>query len=298
MSSFPQKVYIDISSFCNHKCNFCSNSDKRTVKKIMSFIRFKRILDNILNHSNIESLGLYSKGEPLLNREITQIIKYSKACGIKYIFITTNGSLLTKNLAVDLFKSGLDSIKLSINALDKENYIYIHKKDHFDRVINNIINLINLKRNNIFDFKFLISVINKNIKRSEVESFFKALLNNNYELIDLIITGKPGYTQKNNIEYYNEEVFKNLCPRPFDEINVTSGGNLNLCCLDFFEKFNFGSLESIALNEAWFSSEFDNIRLMHTNGTLDKDHLCYQCLRTRGDIKTRLTSIEDIISNI
>jgi hypothetical protein len=49
-------------------------------------------------------------------------IRYAKKIGFPYVFLTTNGSLLTSGLLFDLMEAGLDSLKFSINAKDDAQF--------------------------------------------------------------------------------------------------------------------------------------------------------------------------------
>jgi len=79
---------------------------------------------------------------------------------------------------------------------------------------------------------------------------------------------------------------------------VTSNGNLNLCCVDFFEEYNFADLTNIDFKEAWNTERFEAIRAQHKNGNFDKNHLCYQCLISRKNIKEELKKIREKVKNI
>lgn len=61
-------------------------------------------------------------GEPLLRSDIVQLVSMIKSVdGIESINLTTNGSRL-QLLADDLKSAGLDSVNVSIDSLDPENY--------------------------------------------------------------------------------------------------------------------------------------------------------------------------------
>jgi MoaA/NifB/PqqE/SkfB family radical SAM enzyme len=299
-NNFPTNAYIDICSVCNHKCTFCSNQDERTIKNKMSFQDLKITLDNILNHTELESLGLYSKGEPLINKEIFHMLNYAKSKKITYLFLTTNGSLLNKEIIEELFLNGLDSIKLSINAINKEEYFRIHQKNDFEKVIENLNSIIEYKKNTNTNIKVMISVVSSQLEYEEVEIYYKKLLKENYKYLNLIIVNKIGFTPTNNPLLQSDDSkeldLKMKCPRPFNEINVTSNGQLNLCCMDFFESFNFGSLKEKSLKELWYSNKFVGIRKMHEKGKIPKNHLCYSCLLSRDHYSDKLESIKEKVN--
>jgi len=101
----------------------------------------------------LSSLGLKSvmyagEGEPLLHKDIGDIINCTKKAGLD-VAITTNGVLLNKGL-VDRTLGKIEWIKVSINGATRQTYAKIHraKPDDFDRVIKNISYAARLKRKN------------------------------------------------------------------------------------------------------------------------------------------------------
>lgn len=132
-------IYAEISptGACNHRCVFCG----------LDFMEYK---PRYLEREKLEkrvfemwSLGLKSvmyagEGEPLLHKEIGDIILFTKKAGVD-VALTTNGVLLNKEL-VDKTLGSIEWIKISINAGTKETYSKIHrtKPNDFDRVFENM----------------------------------------------------------------------------------------------------------------------------------------------------------------
>jgi len=79
-------------------------------------------------------------GEPLLNPELPQMIRYVKSLGTR-THITTNGFMLDKNKCQSIIDSGIDSIAISINAATDELYEEIMIGGNLKRVKNNIFEL-------------------------------------------------------------------------------------------------------------------------------------------------------------
>lgn len=182
------KVSYDVCTFCNHQCSFCSNADARTIKAQTSKEEFEKVMDNLCKSINIHSLSLSAKGEVLLNKDLDEIISLAKQkYAIPYVYFSTNGSLLDPKRMRSLLKTGLDSIKFSINALDKESYAAVHLKDDFKKVIQNIRALLQTKREEALTLKVFISVVSDKPK-TFFEEGFKVLLGDVFEEVDAIFT--------------------------------------------------------------------------------------------------------------
>lgn len=144
-------IYMEISSSgaCNHRCTYCG----------LDFMEYQpRYLDTgILKErlSELGELGLKSimyagEGEPLLHRDIAEIISHTKKSGID-VAVTTNGVLLKEEL-VDKILGNTEWIKVGIDGATQETYAKIHrcKPDDFDRVIENMVYAAKIRENNSY----------------------------------------------------------------------------------------------------------------------------------------------------
>ena len=90
---FPYEIFIDLTSFCNHACVFCSNS--RLKQKAMMT---PQMVTKVLKEAYVagtRDIGVYATGESFLVENLAQYVKAAKDMGYNYIFITTNGALVT-----------------------------------------------------------------------------------------------------------------------------------------------------------------------------------------------------------
>jgi len=142
-------IYAEISSSgaCNHRCTFCS----------VDYIGYKpRFLSRLILKSffkSAQTIGLKSvmfagDGEPLLNREIVEIINDAQNFNIDTSF-TTNGVYMTSSFSEKALHN-ISWIKISMNAGTPETYEKIHRtnKDDFEKVWSNLDFAIKLKYSN------------------------------------------------------------------------------------------------------------------------------------------------------
>jgi MoaA/NifB/PqqE/SkfB family radical SAM enzyme len=127
----PLCISIEPSNLCNFKCCMCYHGnneydDAAKPLKNMDMECFKKVINDIVEWTNkkatkIKLIKLYSLGEPLLHPEICNMVKIIKESDIcEKIEITTNGSLLSKNIAKKLVDYGLDIIRFSIYGVSDE----------------------------------------------------------------------------------------------------------------------------------------------------------------------------------
>jgi len=281
IKKMKKKLNFDVCTFCNHKCSFCSNSDDRTIKYQTSLDEFQKVMSNVLKYVECDELGLSAKGEVLVNNDFTKIVRSCKEdFQIPYIYISSNGALLDEKKAIEIIEAGMDSIKFSINALTRESYKAVHKVDDFEKVIKNYKSLINLKRHNYPKLKiFLSSVID--MSKEELESNFRALLGaEDYALIDGVSLYALTYTPK--FEVHSDANVTSKCSIPFRELYINSDGTLGLCCKDYFDEVNFGSLLEHDFMDVYNSDAFKEVREMHKKSEFPDGHLCKNCLLYDG----------------
>ena len=133
----PKSVKIELTSRCDLQCVFCSLTYKeRTTGDINKDFLFRLLGE--LSEIGVEEVGLFWLGEPMLVSALPEYVAYAKKIGIKYVFITTNGRLATPKMITPLMESGIDSIKFSINANNRENYLKLCGVDAFDKIISNL----------------------------------------------------------------------------------------------------------------------------------------------------------------
>ncbi|MFC1570447.1 radical SAM protein [Candidatus Omnitrophota bacterium] len=144
---YPLYMEVSPAGACNHRCTYCG----------LDFMEYQpRYLDTEVLKDRLTELGklglksiMYAgEGEPLLHRDMPELIKHTKSSGID-VALTTNGVLLNKEITDDVL-GDIEWIKVSINGATSETYSKIHRSDpkDFDRVIENMTYAAKTKREN------------------------------------------------------------------------------------------------------------------------------------------------------
>lgn len=102
----PQ-VEFAVTTRCNLRCKHCTNYIpylSNEAQKVLDFKHFKMYLNHLLaNVSRLNSLLLLG-GEPLLNKELPQMLEYSLNCAkIENVYLTTNGTIAFNDELKELF---------------------------------------------------------------------------------------------------------------------------------------------------------------------------------------------------
>ena len=123
---FPYTNFlVETSNACNHECIFCAHQKMRRKAGKIDTLFLYDILRQAYELGTRE-VGFYATGEPFLVPELPDYVRKAKETGYEYVYLTSNGALATPEKIRAVIDAGLDSIKFSINAPNRELYKFIH----------------------------------------------------------------------------------------------------------------------------------------------------------------------------
>jgi MoaA/NifB/PqqE/SkfB family radical SAM enzyme len=138
----PVCLYLEVSNECNLACKTCPITYGK-VEEAAS-LSLEQVKYLVSQFPGVERVVLHGVGEPLLNRELPKIILWLKEKGV-YVLFNSNGTLINKRWREALVDSGLDEIRLSLDAATPESFARVRGKPLFDVIIRNIKGLTDLK---------------------------------------------------------------------------------------------------------------------------------------------------------
>ena len=113
----PQ-VEFAITTTCNLKCKNCTNYIPylpRENQRIITYADFKTYLQNLLKNADKLNALLLLGGEPLLHKELPQMLDFALNCEkIENVYITTNGTIYFSDALRAVFEKHKDNKKLWI----------------------------------------------------------------------------------------------------------------------------------------------------------------------------------------
>src|SRR3989442_10625766 len=137
---------VSITDRCNERCTYCMPQELQEWlprEEILTYeetLRLIRIAAD-LGVSKIRITG----GEPLTRRGVVDLVRQiSQISGIKSISLSTNGTLLEreiapgKTMAAALRNAGVQSVNISLDTLDREVYSQITGRDFHEQVLRGI----------------------------------------------------------------------------------------------------------------------------------------------------------------
>ncbi len=112
----PTSCNIMITDRCNLRCMMCKQWQKPYAQELPVEDWEKIIAD--LQRNGIKNIH-FTGGEPLLRSDIKDLITYAGRQGLS-VGLTTNGTLLTRNILGPLIDAGLRSVAISLDGLNEE----------------------------------------------------------------------------------------------------------------------------------------------------------------------------------
>ncbi|MFY9293762.1 MAG: radical SAM protein [Methylorubrum rhodinum] len=131
----PVCLYLEVTNRCNLLCETCP----RTFEELeppadMSWALFTKIVDQV---PDIARVVLHGVGEPMLVADLPRMIRYLKDRGT-YVLFNTNGTLMREKRFQELIDSGLDELRVSLDAADRASYLRVRGRDFFDRIVRDV----------------------------------------------------------------------------------------------------------------------------------------------------------------
>lgn len=130
---------ISVTDRCNLRCIYCMPPQGVLLREKTHFLSYEDIIKIVrvaagLGISKVRITG----GEPLVRKDIGQLIHRIKVVqGVREVAITTNGVLLVSQ-AFELKRSGLDRINVSLDTLDPHKYRFLTRGGDLNRVLKGI----------------------------------------------------------------------------------------------------------------------------------------------------------------
>ena len=157
---------ITLTNRCNVNCLYCHHDGMVKSKDEMTADELYTIC-KIAKKIGVRKIRL-SGGEPLLKKDIVEIVERIASLDFKDISMTTNGILLGK-YAQDLKDAGLDRVNVSLDTLNRETFEFITKKDYLEDAKNGILKAVEV---GLYPVKINM-VIMKGINQDEIDDMFE-----------------------------------------------------------------------------------------------------------------------------
>ncbi len=166
-------LFLELTSKCNAHCEHCGSScDENEQGKEIETKYLKKVLKDVADRYDPHTVMLaVTGGEPLLRKDFFELMHYAHDLGFPW-GITSNGTLITKNIAKKLEDAHMGSVSISIDGLKETHEAFRKIPGLFDKIIDGIRYL---NESKVIQHVQVTTVVNKkNIH--ELEDLYQFLL--------------------------------------------------------------------------------------------------------------------------
>jgi len=288
--SVPFIINVDPTDMCNFQCKFCPTGDRQLMKNTpgrnsgsMELNLFKKIVDDICEFEKpIKVLRLYKDGEPTINPNFAEMIKYAKdkKCSDR-IDTTTNGSRLNPELNLQIIEAGLDRINISIEGVNAKQYLdFASYKIDFEKLVENVRHFYEHRK----QCEVIVKINGDTLTEKEKNIFYETFGNiADGVFIEHIMGCWPEF-RLNGVEVNNElgifgQPIKEIqvCPYVFYSFSINSDGKVSLCFLDWSKKLIIGDTNTDSVKDIWLGEKLRNYQKMFLKMNRKKHPICGNC---------------------
>lgn len=264
MKLFP-RIYVEITNSCNFNCSFCRKSNRDI--RFMTKEEFKNIVEDIKEYTDL--IMLHIKGEPLLHPELKSILESTKMAKLK-ANITTNGSLLNKNLEA-LKIDSVRQLNISLHSINEDK---TNSNINFDTYIKNIFDSVKILRENNPNIYISYRLWNlKDITENSENYNIISALEKEYKIKDLNVLAKENsFVELDSKIFLNQDIEfvwpsmedkivseTGRCLGLKEQIGILSDGRVVPCCLDQDGNVELGNIFSQSFKSIIESDYFREI---------------------------------------
>ena len=289
----PMSISFEPTTSCNLRCPECP-SGLREFTRPTGMLKqdfFQKTIDDI--YKDILYLIFYFQGEPYLNKNFLDMVKYASSKGI-YTATSTNAHYLTDEVAKKTVESGLDRLIISIDGTTQEVYQQYRVGGNVEKVIAGAKNIVKWKRalnskTPFVFFQFLVVKPNEHqieeIKKLADEVGVDEVRYKTAQVYDytndpnnLIPVNEKFSRYKKNKQGKHEAKNKlaNHCWKLWQANVITWDGMVVPCCFDKDAKHRLGDLKNESFKEIWQNNKYKKFRKDLMTGRKNID-ICANC---------------------
>lgn len=288
----PISISFEPTTSCNLRCPECP-SGLRSFTRPTGMLQddfFRSTIDQL--HRELFYLVFYFQGEPYLNPDFLNMVRYAAAKKI-YTATSTNGHYLTEDNARRTIESGLDRLIISIDGTTQEVYEQYRVGGNLQKVLEGTRRVVAWKkklksRTPFIIFQFLVVKPNEHqledakklademgvdaiwFKTAQVYDFE----NDPNELIPL--NAKYSRYKKTSTGTQFKGNLTNHCWRLWHDPVITWDGLVAPCCFDKDASHRLGDLRNQSFESIWRSESYQSFRNKILQGRKNID-ICSNC---------------------
>jgi MoaA/NifB/PqqE/SkfB family radical SAM enzyme len=278
---YPIQIDVELNSGCNMTCPFCIHGYSKIKNREMPVAKYQEIIRQAVE-LGVKSVKLNYINEPLMRKDIEDIIRWTRDQGIINIYMVTNGTALTKKRRTKLINSGLTKLFVSIDAVTSETYNKQRLSGQFNRIVNNVKSFIRERNETGRRHPLVLVSFLRNTLNEHEESEFYKIWSNLADVISIQRMNEVPDRETGLTLHYDKQT--EGCKFPFKQLVVETDGTILPCCKLYGKKMPLGKFGEehpkfgeIDLKDSW--RRLAGLRFVHAENMWDKHPVCGKCMR-------------------
>jgi len=280
--NFPLFLEVESSYACNYKCVKCPRQaiNHNTKTGFLDLSLFRKLFDEAKTHK-LPSITFSHGGEPLMRKDIPQLVMMAKEAGILDIMFHTNGSLLNKELSLKLIQNGMTKINFSLDAATSETYKKVREGGKYEDVVRNILDFLEItKRVGKSYPRVRVSFVLSNENKHEQKAFFdfwkdKVNVIAFQQCYDFTSALKTSGRDSDTNDQTKKKDF--CCAQLWQLLTITADGDILVCERDYNHELVLGNLKTHTIYECWNSDKILEMRKYHLENRWRDIDVCSRC---------------------
>lgn len=283
LNRFPIHLDIEATSACNLKCVMCPRTEMVEAGSFWSVKAFdldsyKRLIDEGVQNG-LCSVKYNYLGEPLMNKNIVEMVKYAKQAGVLDVMFNTNAALLDEKMSRALIEVGLDKLFFSFDSPDPERYESIRIGAKYDQVLNNIKTFMHIREEmgSIKPFTRVSMVLMQENQQEweDYQRLFEPIVDAVAYVDYLDHTGQSN-PERTVVEFAKKNI-KFCCPQLWQRMFIHPDGVVTPCCIDSSRELVMGNIHESSAAEIWQGDVYQQLRKQHSTGRYHEISTCARC---------------------
>ena len=282
----PLTISMELVNRCNLSCTMCYTANHKATKRTLSLQDIERFFGDC-KKNRVPSLMLGDHSEPLLHKDIQEIILAAKSAEIMDIFLFTNGVLLTQSMSEFLVRERVSRVFVSLDAAKPETFRRIRGKNELSLVESNLRRLLDIRNREKAELPVVrVSFCVQRDNAHEQEDF-SAKWRDVVDFIDYQALVDPAWVTElvETVSVQNKALIENrseylpFCNQPFGYLSVLASGHITPCCSFYAHNLKFGHISTHSIQDVW---QGDEIRKLRQELLLcQPNEVCRVCLSQR-----------------
>jgi radical SAM protein with 4Fe4S-binding SPASM domain len=276
---------------CNFKCEYCFHATAKNTRgfvsdwPVMKMGLYRKCIDDMaLFENRLKVLRFVGMGEPLLHKNISEMIEYAVANNVaEKVELLTNGSLLKPAMSDSLIAAGLSRLVVSLQGISKEKYKSISKVDiDFDELVANIQYFYNKRAKTHLYIKIVDYALGGTDDQNRFFETFGDIcdtiaVENAVPIMPGVDYSKVLKTADGKKTQFGLPVGSiQVCPQPFFTMQINPDGKV-VPCYQISYPGIMGDVNHQSVREIWNGEGYRSFRLKMLEGRAKASHVCAQC---------------------